>query len=54
MRFGVFKVALKVPAIRDRADRLLVAKVERQLRSYGHAEFTTNAANYRGPVAATV
>ncbi|MGB3488008.1 MAG: hypothetical protein WBA37_05820 [Xanthobacteraceae bacterium] len=33
--------------MRDLADRRLIAKIEKQLASYGPAHFTTDAANYR-------
>jgi hypothetical protein len=42
-----YAVAARIPALREAADRSLVRKLTRVLASYGHAEFTTNAANYR-------
>jgi ER-bound oxygenase mpaB/B'/Rubber oxygenase, catalytic domain len=42
-----YAIAAHIPLIRDVADRSLVRKLTRLLASYGHAEFTTNAANYR-------
>ncbi|MEQ6901582.1 hypothetical protein [Nocardioides sp. YIM 152588] len=41
-----FAVAARVPALRGAADRRLVRKVERVLRRYSGAEFTTDAATY--------
>jgi hypothetical protein len=38
---------LCIPIIRDLADRALVHTLTKQLRRYGHAEFTTDAATYR-------
>lgn len=42
-----YSIAARVPGLRDAADRSLVRKLTRLLASYGHAEFTTNATNYR-------
>jgi hypothetical protein len=42
-----YEVAARIPVLREAADRSLVRKLTRLLASYGHAEFTTNAANYR-------
>ncbi|HUB03337.1 MAG TPA: oxygenase MpaB family protein [Terriglobales bacterium] len=42
-----YAIAAHIPLIRDAADRSLVRKLTKLLASYGHAEFTTNAANYR-------
>lgn len=47
-----FKIAAKLPGVRTMADRMLVKTLERQLASYGHAEFTTDAAAYRPTAAA--
>jgi hypothetical protein len=44
---AVYALATRIPVIRDVADRSLVRKLTKQLRRYGHAEFTTNAATYR-------
>lgn len=46
-RIKLYKLAALVPGLRGVADRRLVAKLKRQLASYGHAEFTTDASNYR-------
>jgi hypothetical protein len=42
-----YAIAACIPIIRDLADRSLVHTLTKQLRRYGHAEFTTNAAKYR-------
>jgi hypothetical protein len=47
-----YRVASKLPLVREIADARLVARLKRQLASYGHAEFTTNAAEYRPAAAA--
>ncbi|MBN8961046.1 MAG: DUF2236 domain-containing protein [Rhizobiales bacterium] len=44
---GLYAISARVPGLRDLADRRLVARIKRQLASYGHAHFTTDAANYR-------
>jgi hypothetical protein len=43
----VYAIAARIPMISDAADRSLVRKLTKQLKRYGHAEFTTNAATYR-------
>lgn len=52
-RMRLYALAAYVPGVRGIADRRLVAKLKAQLVSYGHAEFTTDAAQYR-PSAAPV
>lgn len=52
-RIRLYALAAHIPVVRDIADRRLIAKLKAQLASYGHAEFTTDAANYR-PAAAPV
>jgi hypothetical protein len=47
-----YRVASKLPVVRDIADSVLTARLERQLKGYGRAEFTTDAAQYRGAHAA--
>jgi hypothetical protein len=42
-----YAIAARIPTISDAADRSLVRKLTKQLKRYGHAEFTTNAATYR-------
>ncbi len=46
-RLGLYAVAVRTPGIRSVADRILVAKLKRQLAGYGHAEFTTDASKYK-------
>jgi hypothetical protein len=46
-RMTVYAIAAHIPVISDAADRSLVRKLTKQLASYGHAEFTTNADTYR-------
>ncbi len=41
------KVASRLPVLGEMADQLLVSRLRRQLADYGHAEFTTDAAQYR-------
>ena len=43
----VYAIAAHIPMISDAADRSLVRKLTKQLKRYGHAEFTTNADKYR-------
>lgn len=43
----VYKQALRVPGLRELADRRLIAKLDRLLIEYGHAEYTTDATKYR-------
>lgn len=52
-RMRLYALAAYIPGVRGIADRRLVAKLKAQLVSYGHAEFTTDAAQYR-PTAAPV
>jgi predicted HTH domain antitoxin len=46
-RIAFYDVASKIPVVRDWADRRLVNKIRKQLQSYGHADFTTDAEQYR-------
>lgn len=46
-RMAAYRVASRLPVLREIADARLVRRIHRQLESYGHAEFTSNAANYR-------
>jgi hypothetical protein len=46
-RMTPYAIAAHIPGIRDVADRSLVRKLTKQLARYGHAEFTTNAEEYR-------
>ncbi|HMN53755.1 MAG TPA: oxygenase MpaB family protein [Sphingopyxis sp.] len=52
-RMRLYALAAHIPGVRGVADRRLIAKLKAQLVSYGHAEFTTDAAQYR-PSAAPV
>jgi hypothetical protein len=52
-RMRLYALAAYIPGVRGIADRRLIAKLKAQLVSYGHAEFTTDAAQYR-PSAAPV
>lgn len=45
-----YEMALSMPALKGWADRRLVAKIHKLLKRYGHAEFTTNAEEYRPSV----
>lgn len=46
-RMLVYRVATRLPLIGRMADRRLVRRIKRQLASYGHAEFTSDASQYR-------
>lgn len=48
-RIRLYALAAHIPGLRGVADRRLVAKLHAQLASYGHADFTTDAAQYRRP-----
>ncbi|ALL15057.1 oxygenase MpaB family protein [Caulobacter henricii] len=50
-QMAVYGLALKIPGLKSLADRHLVRQLRRHLVRYGHAEFTTDAAQYR-PTAA--
>lgn len=49
-RMMVYRLTGKLPVVAELADARLVTRLKRQLASYGHAEFTTNAAQYRPSV----
>jgi len=51
VRKGLYAIAARTPGLRQATDRMLVRKLEHMLRSYGHAEFTSDAATYRPAVA---
>jgi len=51
-RIRLYALAAHIPRLRAVADRRLVAKLKAQLASYGHADFTTDAAHYRPSTAA--
>lgn len=42
-----YRLARNVPGVSDLADARLVAKLKKQLKRYGHAEFTSDAEKYR-------
>jgi ER-bound oxygenase mpaB/B'/Rubber oxygenase, catalytic domain len=42
-----YRLARKVPGLSDLADARLVGRLKRQLKRYGHAEFTSDAEKYR-------
>ncbi|MDZ3830269.1 MAG: oxygenase MpaB family protein [Sphingopyxis sp.] len=46
-RMAAYRVASRLPVVRHLADRRLIHRIERQLAGYGHAEFTSDAADYR-------
>jgi len=50
-QMAVYGLALKIPRLRSLTDGHLVRQLRRHLVRYGHAEFTTDAAQYR-PTAA--
>ncbi len=50
-RMLAYRLADHIPGLRNWADNRLIARLKAQLSSYGHAEFTTNAAEYRPAVA---
>ncbi|MEY2926222.1 MAG: hypothetical protein RL367_699 [Pseudomonadota bacterium] len=50
-RMSFYLLAERIPGLRNLTDRRLVAKLQAQLAEYGHAEFTSNAANYRPAIA---
>lgn len=50
LRKGFYALACRTPGLDKVADRMLVRKLDRMLRSYGHAEFTSDAATYRPSV----
>jgi len=47
IRMTAYAIAERIPGLSGAADRSLVRKLKRQLKQYGHAEFTTNANAYR-------
>lgn len=46
-RLLTYQLAIKIPALAAAADRRLVAIINKQLASWGHAHFTTDASAYR-------
>ncbi|MCC8963030.1 DUF2236 domain-containing protein [Bradyrhizobium sp. Pear76] len=46
-RLAFYRLASRIPGLREVADRRLVRRIENLLKDYGHAEFTTDASAYR-------
>jgi hypothetical protein len=46
-QMAIYEIAARIPILRQAADRSLVRKLSRQLASYGHTDFTSNASAYR-------
>lgn len=42
-----YRLGMRIPLVRDAVDRQLVGKLARLLESYGHADFITDASQYR-------
>ncbi|WP_369062300.1 oxygenase MpaB family protein [Caulobacter sp. 73W] len=53
-RLAAFRIAGKVPGLRDVTDAILVRRIRQLLVRYGHAEYTTDAARYRSAARASV
>jgi len=51
-KMALLRLALAIPGLDRVADRRLVRDIEALLRTYGHAEFTTDATGYRPTVTA--
>ena len=52
LRMAMFRLAGKIPGLAAFADARLIQRLHRQLAAYGHAEFTTDAAQYKPAKAA--
>ncbi len=50
LRKGAYAIACRTPGLKGAADRMLVRKLDKMLKNYGHAEFTSDAATYRPAV----
>jgi hypothetical protein len=46
-RLAAYRLARNMPGVAGLADRRLVARLKKQLARYGHAEFTSDADQYR-------
>lgn len=46
-QLAAYRLARNVPGVADLADRRLVTRLKKQLARYGHAEFTSDAEQYR-------
>ena len=44
---ALFRAADRMPGLRDMADGVLISRIKGLLARYGHAEFTSDASNYR-------
>jgi hypothetical protein len=47
LRMLAYRLSSHLPILDKMSDRRLVARLKRQLAAYGHAEFTTNSAEYK-------
>ncbi len=47
LRMLAYRLCSHLPILDKMSDRRLVARLKRQLAAYGHAEFTTNSAEYK-------
>lgn len=47
LSMGLYKVSARIPGLNTYMDKRLVKKLKGLLESYGHADFITDAANYR-------
>lgn len=52
LQSALYRLAARIPGLRDAADASLVKRIRKLLSLYGHAEFTTDAARYRPAKAA--
>lgn len=52
VRLGAYNLAMKIPGLREIADKRLVAILRRQLDALGKAHFTTDASTYKAPTPA--
>ncbi|RJF88528.1 DUF2236 domain-containing protein [Oleomonas cavernae] len=46
-RLGLYALAMQLPGLAAVTDRILIAKLNRQLAGYGHAEYTTDSSKYK-------
>ncbi|MFT3727550.1 MAG: oxygenase MpaB family protein [Terricaulis sp.] len=47
VQMSAFKLADRIPGVRTMADKILVVRVRKLLKRYGHAEFTSDASKYK-------
>jgi len=50
-RSNLYKLGMRIPGVRERLDRHLVGRVAALLDAYGHADFITDATQYKLPAA---